>query len=242
MSDNELVPQRQKTIAELDGFSGYTNAIEGEEDARADTRVIVGEKLKFNDPIWTLSGTDVTGRLFTAIGIRNAVTKWGLNGKPLETEILAPGVRFPYLRPRNEACPKSEWRMAFGRLVGPWSNHSYVYFIDEDMNKFCWPSQKDTVGSSICVRELADDIQLIRKFRGPNVYLVVELSHTDFNTQYRLRQRPKLINRKPVTLESNVGEMPAPAVLELAASGAPADAQPVAPVTLQEELGDSILY
>ena len=44
MSDNELVPQRQKTIAELDGFSGYTNAIEGEEDARADTRVIAGEE------------------------------------------------------------------------------------------------------------------------------------------------------------------------------------------------------
>ena len=240
---------RRRTVVELDGFNDFTNEIEGEED-RASGRIIQGGKLKYIDPRWLLkSTTDVTGKLVTAIGVLNVVNKWSHDNMPLETRVLAPGEKFPNFTKLNDECDRSEWREAFGKLAGPWSGQHAVYFIDEVINRYTWPSPTSTVGSSICVSDLVDQIRLVRKFRGAHVFPVVELSNTDFRTGYGLRKRPHLAIKRWVTLgPDRAGDLLAPHTPALSGAtpktgGAPADAPSVSPVTLSEEMGgDKISY
>jgi hypothetical protein len=234
------------TILELDGFANYTSEVEGESDA-LDTasRAIIGDQLKFIDPRWLLEGADVTGKLVTVIGTRNVATKWGHDHKPLITRILTPGEKFPNFKALNDACDRSEWREEFGKMVGPWSGQHCIYFIDEVLRRYTWASPITTIGSCICVDDIVNDIQIGRKFRGPLVFAVAELSHTDFPTGYGMRQRPKLVVKRWVTLGPDRTSIPnpdKPAPALAASGGAPADAKPVAPVTLSEETGDCVPF
>jgi hypothetical protein len=240
---------RVPTVLELDGFANYTSEVEGtsKNDDTA-SRAIIGDQLKFIDPRWLLGGADVTGKLVTAIGTRNVVNKWPRdNTKPPLVRVLEPGERFPNFAKLNAECDRSEWREEFGALVGPYSGQHCIYFIDDNYRRYTWAGPTTTIGSSIAVGELVDDIRLARKFRGENVFAVVELSHKDFRTGYGMRQRPKLLVKRYVVLGlDRVGALPNPdtppaATAALAASGgAPADAKPVAPLTVSEEVGDTI--
>jgi hypothetical protein len=244
---NEIV--KRQSIVDLDGFNNFTNEVEGEED-RASSRVIQGPKLKFINPRWLINEKDVTGKLLTAIGVLNVVNKWGHDGRPLETQILAPGKKFPNFDELNAKCPQSEWLEKFGKMVGPWSGQHCVYFIDEHYNKYTWPSPITTIGSAICVREFADQISMVRSIKGANVYAVTELGHIDFRTGYGLRQRPYLLNiKKWIVLGADPGgALPAPdAPMTIEASpapgkGAPADAQSVNKPTAKEVTGDEIIF
>jgi hypothetical protein len=191
-----------------------------------------------------LAGADVTGKLVTVIGTRNVATKWGHDNTPLETRILAPGEKFPNFERLNDACDRSEWREAFGKMVGPWSGQHCIYYIDENYRRYTWASPTTTIGSCICVHDIVEDFRIARKFRGPAVFPVVELSHVDFPTGYGLRQQPKHVVKRWVTLGlDRVGALPDHGAPEIAASrGAPADAQPVAPLTVSEEVGDAIPF
>src|SRR5262249_11073695 len=162
------------------GFNNFTDEVEGEED-RASSWVIQGTKIKFNNPRWLDNAErDITGKLLTAIGVRNVVNKWGHNDIPIETRILAPGERFPNFDELNAKCPQSEWREKFNKRQGPWSGQHVVYFIDEHYNKYTWPSPITTIGSAICVRELANQVELVRKFKGADVFAVTELGRINF--------------------------------------------------------------
>jgi hypothetical protein len=169
----------RKDIVDLDGFRNFTNEAEGDSgDVNASSRVIQGARLKFLDPRWLIDDQDVTGKQLTLIGVRNVVNKWSQDNRPLITEILAPGQKFPDLKKLNEECPRSEWRMSFGKATGPWSGQHCLYFVDNNLNRYTWPSPIGTVGSAIAVEEIVRHVNTARKFRGPNVYAVVELSHT----------------------------------------------------------------
>jgi len=188
----------------------------------------------------------------------NVVTKWGHDRNPLEQRILAPGEKFPDFEKLNADCPKSEWRERFGQMVGPWSGQHCLYLIDESYNPYTWASPITTIGSAIAVRELTDQIKRVRRFRGENVYAGVELNHTHFRTKYNPdRERPHLPIKRWVKLgpDSTADALPPPATPALpdstpaasgsapaAAQGAPADAQPVAPITLKEEVQDEIPF
>ena len=219
------------------------------------SRVIQGGKIKFNDPNWYLNGQVITGRLLTIIAMRKIVNKWSADGMPLETQILLPSDPFPDFKALNAACPDNEWFEKFGKRVGPYQGQRAFYFIDQDYNRYTWASPVDTIGSTLCFRETMEQIDLVRRYRGSDVYPEVELAHTDFKTGYGLRQRPFLLKTvKWVRL--NPGRVdPAPAidaapVAEITSQdssaakvgGAPADAQPVTKPTAKEVTGDEILY
>jgi hypothetical protein len=239
----------KRTIAELDGFSDFTTEVEGEEE-RASSLVIQGVRIKFIDPRWLDNAEqDITGHLRTAIGVRNVVNKWDLRENvPVETRILAPGERFPSFDKLNAESPQSEWGEKFGKMVGPWSGQHVVYFIDEHYNKYSWPSPVTTIGSAIAVRELADQITLVRKFRGANVFPVIELGHVDFRTGYGMRQRPYLLNIKDwIRLGPDPGgALPAaddkPEIAPPVTGGAPTGAPTVEPITAEEAIGDKIPF
>jgi hypothetical protein len=244
---NEIV--KRQSIVDLDGFNDFTNEVEGEED-RASSRVIQGTKLKFLDPRWLINETDVTGKLLTAIGVLNVVNKWDHDNMPVETRILAPGEKFPNFDTLNKGCPESEWVEKFGKKVGPWSGQHCVYFIDEHYNKYTWPSPVTTIGSAICVRELANHIRMVRSIKGTNVCPVIALDHTDYPTGYGMRQRPHLLNIKNwIKLGSDQTGDPLPAsdapkTIEASATpaGAPSGAQSVEKPTAKEVTGDEIMF
>jgi hypothetical protein len=245
-----LTPARNQNVVDLDGFSDFTNEVEGADADRVNTsaRVIQGTKLKFIDPRWLIDGRDVTGMSLTVIGVRNVVNKWSKDNRPpLVTNVLPPGTRFPDFKVLNDKEPQSEWRMAFGQLRGPWEGQHCLYMIDEHFNKYTWPSPATTVGSSIAVEEIVDHINTLRKFRGPHAFAVVELSHKHFPNRYTPgRERPFFKTVRIVELNgtNRPEELPAPdkPLPELMQQGAPADAKTVEPVTLAEEMNDKIKY
>jgi hypothetical protein len=256
MTKQELMSTGSASVVDLDGFAGYTRAVEGQDDSVASGRVIQGEKIKFIDPHWQDSGEKIiTGKLLTVLGLVRVVNKWHLaKNVPLITHILGPNVKYPDFDKLNKECDRSEWGMKFGKEVGPWSGQHVMYFIDELVNRYCWPSPTSTAGSAMCVEELVDQINIVRKVKGTNVYPVTELSHTDFPTAYGLRQRPYLLKIKDwVRLGPDQTGDPLPAPDKGAISpptssspapsgGAPPGAQSVPPLTAKEITGDSIPF
>jgi len=245
-----------RSVIELDGLSGGYLDDSGQGDSdQTSSRVIQGGKLKFDDPNWYLNGQIITGQVLTIIGMRKIVNKWTADGKPLETQILLPSDPFPDFKALNAACPQSEWFEKFGKLVGPYQGQRAFYFIDEDYNRFTWASPVDTIGSTICFRETMEQIELVRRHKGADVYPVSELGHINFPTGYGLKQRPFLLNiKKWIRLTSgHLDPVPAIDVAPVAeitsqdssaakAGGAPADAQLVAPLTAREAVNDEIIY
>jgi hypothetical protein len=167
---------------------------DGFDDASEDQqspRVILGTKLAFsNDSIWVDADDEVVppGLEVVAVRIGRVLQKWA-DKLPVETTFLAPG-EHPDLEALNEACPQSEWGLDLnGKPRGPWQLQNVVYLVNlETMQKYTYPT--GTVGGGVCVHELKDAVQLMRKFRGPGVYPVVSLSDTFMKTKFGGRQRP----------------------------------------------------
>jgi hypothetical protein len=251
---------------------GYLDDSGQGNDDRTSSRVIQGGKLKFDDPNWILDGQIVTGLVLTIIAMRKVVNKWSKDGKPLETQILLPSDPFSDFKALNEVCPKSEWFEKFGKLTGPYQGQRALYFIDQDYNRYTWASPamrcvqvgkkfgdevkiEDTIGSAICVREVMEQIELYRRHRGPDMYPVIPLGNRDFPTGYGLKQRPYLlkdmkwvkltpghIDPAPAVDAAPVAEITSQDRTTVKAGDAPADAQPVAPLTAKEVTGDEIIY
>jgi hypothetical protein len=187
----------RKSTQEIDGFDGYEDATEGEEE-QFSSGLIVGEKIKFdNSQVWVdRNGDELPAGLEVAvIKVLRVEQKWGSDRKPIEeyTRILEPGQKWSDLEALNAQCPQNEWREGpDGKMRGPWQGQRLVYFVDvQTMTKYTWPSPKDTVGSRICVNvDIVDRTLWKRKFRGANVYPVGELSDTFMPTRYGGRQRP----------------------------------------------------
>jgi len=239
------------SVVDLDGFAGYTRAVEGQDESAASSRVIQGEKIKFIDPRWMLNEKDVTGMVLTSLGLRRVVNKWDLfKNVPLITRILGPNEKFPDFDKLNLECDRSEWSQKFGKDVGPWSGQHVLYFLDANYNCYSWPSPTSTIGSAICVEEFVSQVNRVRRVKGADVFAVTELSHTDYPTSYGLKQRPYLLKiRDWVKLgPGQTGDpLPAPDRGEITSStsslgGAPPGAQSVTPPTAAEELNDSIRF
>jgi len=258
MRNSEMVPK--KPAVELDGFDAFTDETEGEDTMGGGGSVIQGAKLKFLDPDWWIRDAKVTGLQLTVIDVVNVVNKWSPDNKLLVSRVLEPGEKFPDFEKLNEQCPKSEWRMAFGKLVGPWSGQHVLYLIDKLYNPFTWASPTTTVGSAVAVVNLVNQIKRVRRFRGEHVYPLVELNHVHFPNAYKPdRERPdlriidwvrfgdggNLVSSSPNTpaLTGPATATPEPkAESKAEPSGKPPEAQSVKPITTQEELDDEIAF
>jgi hypothetical protein len=171
MNKELMTTTRPHSVVELDGLGGgYLDDSGQGDDDRVSSGVIQGRKVKFDDPHWYWDGQIITGWLLTIIAMRKVVNKWSKDGKSLERQILMPSDPFPDFKALNAKCPKTEWRERFGKLVGPYAGQRVFYFIDADYNKYTWPSPVDTIGSAICCRETMEQIELVRRHKGPDVY------------------------------------------------------------------------
>jgi len=191
---NELLSTT--AISSDDSFAGFVDTYEGEDEI-VNQRMIQGTRIKFsNEGKWTDNqGIELDpGKHYLAIGVERVVNKWPVEqGPPLETIVLAPGQPFPNIDKMNKACPKSEWREAFGKQVGPYKPQRLLYLLDRLMtlDKYTFPTS--TVGGTRAVHELADKIAWMRRYRQAGVRPLVQLSTTFMPTQYGGRQRPHFI-------------------------------------------------
>jgi hypothetical protein len=240
---SELVKATRQEIDGFDTFSPEVAGADSEGGQGAPGSVIQGLMLKFtNEARWEFrDGEEVPpGLELIAVDVLRIAQKW-INQEPIETVILAPGEN-PDVEGRNAASPKSEWGEDFnGNPKGPWQFQYIVYLLNPDtMDRFTFPT--GTVGGGIAVRELADKVKWMRRFKGDKVCAVVELSDIFMNTRFGGRQRPHLAIKRWVAL--GAAALPPPAAeqtaLPAAALQPKAESLPmetVAEPTLKEEMG-----
>jgi hypothetical protein len=251
----------------LDNFADFDESVEGDEEGRFGG-LLVGMRLKFtNTAAWLGVNNKVfTDRVLLANNVRRTEVKWGTvqNKPPLETRELQPGQKFRDLEALNELCPRSEWRMSYGQLKGPWERQYVVEFADlASMEQFSWPTS--TIGGGIAVRDLVKRTLMKRQFENrEDVWPVVKLSNCFMRTGYDGRQRPdpKIIDwYRPKEESKQVEAVPTPQLaspatapaVEPSSKPAEPDSKPTASIpweeekdpvrcTLQEELKDKVDY
>jgi hypothetical protein len=247
MSGEFKAPSRQ-----LDGFDAYEDAIEGEDDQQLTNQVIKGALLKFtNEAMWvTGEGEEISPELeLVPVDVGRAVQKWK-DQKPIETIILEPGQKFPDIEQLNAETAQHEWAEGpDGRSRGPWQAQHIVYLLNlATIDRYCFPT--GTVGGRICVRDLVDRTQWMRRFRGASVFPVVTLSDTFMKTRFGGRQRPHLLIKRWIALGGG-GTLALASTPALAPPNTteapnhlqdkePIRAHPVEPPSLSEEMNDKV--
>jgi hypothetical protein len=264
---NDLSKQTQR---QLDGFDTFDDTIEsgGGEQTPTSSFIIQGNRIAYGDAKIPFKWLDkVTGELlstsreFVAIDLLRVVQKWlpaGGNNPP-DTQILAPGEKFPDIDKLNAETPKNEWRIGpDGKPKGPYERAFILYLLDPDtLERFTYVAS--TIGGMRAVRELRERVNWMRKFRGTNVYAVITFADTFMKTDYGGRQRPHFIVVKFIRFGDSGTPLPAPEqptlTVETVESPTPkaspqtaksptqiAGAQTVEPLSLKEEMDDVIPF
>ena len=103
---------------------------------------------------------------------------------------MKPGEQCPDLTTLNDSAPRSEWGLDFNKNPkGPYQLQSVLYLFDpQTMQKYTYPTS--TTGGNICLGELKDATQMMRKFRGPSLIPVVALTNKHMATRFGGRLRP----------------------------------------------------
>jgi hypothetical protein len=153
--------------------------------------------------------------------------------------VLQPGEKFPDINKLNAGVPQSEWEEGpDGRPRGPWQSQHITYLLDPaTMGKYTFAT--GTIGGAICVRDLVDRTQWMRRFRGTNVYPVVKLTSVHMNTRFGGRQRPRFNIAKWITLDDAGNALPAPDLPKLSDHQGAKEVKPPSPA---EDLADEIPF
>jgi hypothetical protein len=177
------------------------------------------------------------------------VQKWGTDGMPAEDpNILGPNEKWPDVESMNEKCPKSEWRMYFNQLVGPYQRQKIVYLWDPavTMNKYTWATSSNS-GMS-CVADLVEKIKMMRAFKKVKAYPIVALGSLLWSKRYNT-PGPNLIVRSWIKRDEGGALLP---IAEMPTLNRPKTPQelleqlpgmkPVEKPTAKEATGDEIPF
>jgi hypothetical protein len=259
---SELVEKlkSETALTNLDGFDdsfdGYTDEAEGgehDQDQLTSGRLIQGERISFsNEAVWVgVNGQPLPNNLQLLVhSVVRLVQKWGQDNMPAGPPlILAPNQKWPDIEAMNEACPKSEWRLRFGVLVGPYQAQKIVYLWDRiSMNKYSWPTSSNS--GMACVSELAEKIQMMRQFKKQKARPIVKLSSRLWSKRFN-KQGPNFVVLQWVVVNEEGALVP---LTDMAAITGPkpttvkesldqfAGMQPVSPPSGKEATDDSIQF
>jgi hypothetical protein len=104
---------------------------------------------------------------------------------------LAEGIPPEYLmrtpgqpKPQQPFVDKKDWPLDLNKQPAhPWKWTEFLHLVNTDSGEFVTFSS-NTVGSGIAVREVADQVSLMRNIR-PNAIPIVELSNTNMPNEYK---------------------------------------------------------
>jgi hypothetical protein len=247
MSNDRNNKQITATPPTTDGFDSFNEQVAGggDDDGGRDAPVnaIQGIRLKFtNEAKWVTSdGQEMPAGLeLIAVDTKRAIVKF-VDQELVDGRVLASDEPVADIDKLNKACPREEWGEDFNANPrGPWVFQLVLYLLHFDtMTRYTWPVS--TVGGKICIRELADKVQMRRRIQGDRVVAIVTLSDKFMNTRYGGRQRPDLVVKKwvrfggpqlPLVTATTTPELPKPT------PGMTVVADP----TLKEELQDEVPF
>ena len=217
-------PQKEHLPAVVGDWDGF-------DDADANDRLIQGTIVRCVDGVWGAKDeTELSSDLrLLALSTALALQRWE-NGLPAETIIKRPGEPLPNVDELNKKIPQKKWEKGIdGKPRPPWQKQYVVYLLDP-ATAAVFTFINSTKGAEIAVEHLKRRVKLMRALRGDRVVPVVKLDSKPMSTQFGIKQRPEFT----ITDWRELGGSPS-AVPVIEQIGAP-----VKPVSLQEELNDSI--
>jgi hypothetical protein len=184
------------------------------------------------------------------IGYDTGLRRW--KDKQLEEIVNKP---LPDVAALNAAIPASEWQLDLaGKPRPPWAKNYAIYMVDL-VTGTLYSFVHDTTGARICFDQFQESVIVMQALRGANVLPVVQLEQRPMKTQFGMKSRPHLQIiewRIPGGGGGNpaapVVAPPAPQLTGSAPTVAAAQAatlaatEPVAPVPIEEFIGDEILF
>ena len=206
-----------------------------DDDDRDNKRLIIGIKLKCTDGQWSASdGSEPKPEAHYLVrGTATAAQLWQGN-IPVETIIKEPGKPFPDVNELNEKLPQSGWEKGLdGKPRPPWLITRAVYLIRVPDGKL-FTYLNSTFGAKLAISGLRDQVNVMRELRGADVVPIVKLSKAPMRTKFGQKLRPDF-----VVVEFRQVAGPRQAVLEAKAVEI---GKPVAPVSTEEALDDSLLF
>src|SRR6516225_6063154 len=221
---SELVKslKSETALINLDGFAGYTDESENQdqEDFAPHARIIQGTRISFTkQAVWVNREKQPLpkGLLLLVANVLRVVQKWGPDGMPAgDPRILKQGEKWPDVEAMNEKCPKSEWRMYFDKLIGPYQRQKVVYLWDPTitMNKYTWATSSNS--GMACVSDLVEKIQMMRQFKKVKAYPIVTLGSLLWSKRYNT-PGPNLIIQSWIKKDDSGALLPITATTSAAA-------------------------
>jgi hypothetical protein len=210
-------------------------------------RLLQGGRAKWVDKVWTLNSVPPREEdRFLGTGTGFALQSW-IDGLP-EVILKEPGKSLPDPDVLNAAIPKEQWPIGkfSGEPEGPWKIVAFAYLLRlHDAARFTHINS--TWGTRICVRSIRDRMRDMGKLRGVSVFPVVRLTSIPMPSKKfpgRFRPEFEVIEFRDFREIGGGGQsVPQIEAPKGGAGGATEQiGKPVKPVTVQEELDDSIPF
>ena len=204
---------------------------DGFDDVDQTDRLIQGTIIRCVDGVWSAKdGTELPpDKGYVALRTALALQRWE-NGLCVETIIKRPGQPLPDVDELNKKIPQKKWGKGIdGKPRPPWQQQYVVYLLDP-ATAAVFTFINSTKGAEIAVERLKYRVKLMRALRGDRVVPVVKLDAKPMPTDFGPKQRPEFT----ILAWHELGAAPS-AVPPIEQIG-----EPVKPVSLQEELNDSI--
>ena len=217
-------PKKENLPAVMGGGDGF-------DDVDQNDRLIQGTILRCVDGVWSAKdGTELPpDKCYVALSTALALQRWE-NGLPAETIIKRPGEPLPDVDELNKKIPQKKWEKGIdGKPRPPWQKQYVVYLLDS-ATAAVFTFINSTKGAEIAVEHLKHRVKLMRALRGDRVVPVVKLDSKPMSTQFGVKQRPEFTITDWRELGGSSSAVP---VIEQIGA-------PMKPVSLQEELNDSI--
>ena len=214
------------------------------DSAGDEQRIIQGSIIRCVDGHWS----DSDGVAFPpetkllALATAMALQHWK-DKLPIETIIKKPGQPLPDLDELNAKIPKKQWEPGLdSKPRPPWVRQHIVYLLDPaDAGLFTFIN--GTVGASIAVDRLKTKVVWMRQLRGANVVPVVKLDSKPMKTKFGQKQRPEFTIVEWRQLGGGGLKDVSARIEHQPRQQHPDDCaglQPVEPVSIEEEMNDSI--
>lgn len=237
-ANHEAKEQAMNTDQQVDLPIPVTD--DGFGDSAGRDRIIQGSIVRCVDGHWS----DHDGISFPpeakmlALATAMALQHWK-DQVPIETIVKQPNQPLPDLEELNAKIPKDEWELGLNdEPRPPWVRQHIVYLLNPVDAAF-FTFINGTVGAAIAVDRLKNKVVWMRQLRGSNVVPLVKLDSKPMKTRFGQKMRPEFTILEWRQLAGGGLKEVNAARIEHRPHDC-AGLQPVEPVSIEEEMDDSI--
>jgi hypothetical protein len=204
----------------------------GFDEPASSGHIMQGTHAKFVDGRWSESGGGTLPSPLLAFGTTTCLQMW--KNKQATTIPKEAGKDLPDPAELNSKIPESEWEKGLdGKPTPPWKKNWICYLCDPRTGGI-FTTINSTYGQKKAVETLESQVRTMRTLRAAAAVPVVELASKPMVTEFGQKMRPHF----EITGWRSLGGGAAPQLEHKNAM----PGTPVEPVTLKEELNDSVNF